>query len=77
MVRSINFFFGSPIVPMLKIEQVSLEGFKCFTDRTPVTLDPTVNVFCGANGSGKSTVLEGTRYAQITYLNLSHRICAG
>lgn len=38
---------------MLKVNRVCLTGFKCFKGTSEVSLEPNVNLFCGANGSGK------------------------
>jgi DNA replication and repair protein RecF len=41
----------------MRLEQLRMRGLRCFSD-TSVALDPTVNVFVGANGAGKTSVLE-------------------
>ena len=41
----------------MNIEQLRISGFRCF-DEVSVELDPAINVFVGANGAGKTTVLE-------------------
>jgi DNA replication and repair protein RecF len=41
----------------MRLEQLRVRGLRCLTD-TGVTLDPAINVFVGANGAGKTSVLE-------------------
>ncbi len=42
----------------MKIQKLTLEGFRGFKDKTEFELDPNVNVFVGVNGSGKTSVLD-------------------
>lgn len=41
----------------MKFEQLRMHGLRCFTD-VGLVLDPGINVFVGANGAGKTSVLE-------------------
>ncbi len=41
----------------VRLGQLRIRGMRCLTD-TSVTLDPAINVFVGANGAGKTSVLE-------------------
>ena len=41
----------------MKLEQLRMRGLRCFTD-VALALDPGINVFVGANGAGKTSVLE-------------------
>jgi len=42
----------------MKIQKLTLEGFRGFKDKTEFELHPNVNVFVGVNGSGKTSVLD-------------------
>lgn len=42
----------------MKINELSIEGFRGFKDKVEFKLDPQVNVFLGVNGAGKTTVLD-------------------
>tara|TARA_X000000368_G_scaffold319860_1_gene257084 strand:+ start:12758 stop:13834 length:1077 start_codon:yes stop_codon:yes gene_type:complete len=39
------------------LKNISLKNFRCF-DNLKITLSPRINFFCGANGSGKTSILE-------------------
>jgi DNA replication and repair protein RecF len=41
----------------MRIEQLRMRGLRCLSD-VGIELDPAVNVFVGANGAGKTSVLE-------------------
>jgi len=41
----------------VNIEQLRISGLRCFSE-VSVALDPAINVFVGANGAGKTSVLE-------------------
>ncbi|OOG62483.1 DNA replication/repair protein RecF [Rhodanobacter sp. B04] len=41
----------------MRFEQLRIRGLRCLSD-VSVALDPTINVFMGANGAGKTSVLE-------------------
>jgi len=41
----------------MRLEQLRIHGLRCLTD-VGVALDPAINVFVGANGAGKTSVLE-------------------
>ena len=41
----------------MRLEQLRMRGLRCLTD-VNVALDPAINVFVGANGAGKTSVLE-------------------
>ncbi|OOG49867.1 DNA replication/repair protein RecF [Rhodanobacter sp. C01] len=41
----------------MRFEQLRIRGLRCLADVSPV-LDPAINVFVGANGAGKTSVLE-------------------
>ncbi len=41
----------------MRLEQLRICGLRCLTD-VSVALDPAINVFVGANGAGKTSVLE-------------------
>lgn len=41
----------------MRIEQLRIRGLRCLSDAA-IELDPAVNVFVGANGAGKTSVLE-------------------
>ncbi len=41
----------------MRIEQLRMRGLRCLSD-VAIELDPAVNVFVGANGAGKTSVLE-------------------
>jgi len=42
----------------MKIQKLTLEGFRGFRKKTEFELHPNVNVFVGVNGSGKTSVLD-------------------
>jgi len=42
----------------MRFDRLHLQGLRCLTD-VGIELDPGVNVFTGANGAGKTSVLEG------------------
>jgi len=41
----------------MRLDQLRIHGLRCLTD-VSVALDPAINVFVGANGAGKTSVLE-------------------
>lgn len=41
----------------MRLEQLRISGLRCLTD-VSLTLDPSINVFVGSNGAGKTSVLE-------------------
>ncbi|HEY8683324.1 MAG TPA: DNA replication/repair protein RecF [Rhodanobacter sp.] len=41
----------------MRLEQLRIHGLRCLTDPS-IALDPTINVFVGANGAGKTSILE-------------------
>ncbi|HEV2680458.1 MAG TPA: DNA replication/repair protein RecF [Rhodanobacter sp.] len=41
----------------MRLEQLRMRGLRCLTD-IGIALDPGINVFVGANGAGKTSVLE-------------------
>ncbi|MBQ4855179.1 DNA replication/repair protein RecF [Rhodanobacter sp. B2A1Ga4] len=41
----------------MRLEQLRVRGLRCLTD-VSVALDPAINVFVGANGAGKTSMLE-------------------
>jgi DNA replication and repair protein RecF len=41
----------------MRLEQLRMRGLRCLTD-VGIALDPAINVFVGANGAGKTSVLE-------------------
>jgi len=41
----------------MRLEQMRIRGLRCLTD-IGIALDPAINVFVGANGAGKTSVLE-------------------
>jgi DNA replication and repair protein RecF len=41
----------------VRIERLRIQGLRCLTE-IEVALDPSINVFVGANGAGKTSVLE-------------------
>jgi DNA replication and repair protein RecF len=41
----------------VRLEQLRIRGLRCLTD-VEIELDPGINVFVGANGAGKTSVLE-------------------
>ncbi|MGH8160381.1 MAG: DNA replication/repair protein RecF [Rhodanobacter sp.] len=41
----------------MRFEQLRIRGLRCLTD-VSIALDPGINVFVGANGAGKTSVLE-------------------
>ena len=43
---------------MTRIKKLVIEGFKSFAKRTEILLDSNFNVILGANGSGKSNVVD-------------------
>jgi chromosome segregation protein len=47
----------------VRIERLTLAGFKSFGDRTTVEFAPGVTAIVGPNGSGKSNVLDALRWA--------------
>lgn len=46
----------------MRINQLILNGFKSFPDKTVISFDPTVNAVIGPNGCGKTNVLDGLRW---------------
>jgi len=75
----------------MKIQKLTLEGFRGFKDKTEFELHPNVNVFVGVNGSGKTSVLDAMgmlanapKYTKIadlsigcSYLNITSIILIG
>lgn len=47
----------------MRIERLTIAGFKSFGDRTTVEFAPGVTAIVGPNGSGKSNVLDALRWA--------------
>lgn len=47
----------------MRIERLTLAGFKSFGDRTTIEFAPGVTAIVGPNGSGKSNVLDALRWA--------------
>ncbi len=43
---------------LMKIQKLTLEGFRGFKEKVEFELHPNVNVFVGVNGSGKTSVLD-------------------
>ncbi len=43
---------------MVRIEKLSMQGFKSFANKTAMPFPSGFNVICGANGSGKSNVVD-------------------
>ncbi len=41
----------------MRLEQLRIRGLRCLTD-IDIALDPAINIFTGANGAGKTSVLE-------------------
>ena len=41
----------------MRFEQLRISGLRCLSDAN-IALDPGINVFVGANGAGKTSVLE-------------------
>ncbi|MFC5438309.1 DNA replication/repair protein RecF [Rhodanobacter umsongensis] len=41
----------------MRLEQLRMQGLRCITD-ADVELDPAINLFVGANGAGKTSILE-------------------
>jgi len=46
----------------MKIQKLTLEGFRGFREKTEFELHPNVNVFVGVNGSGKTSVLDAVGF---------------
>jgi len=57
----------------MKIQKLTLEGFRGFREKTEFELHPNVNVFVGVNGSGKTSVLDavGSLFNSEIWLNVS------
>lgn len=48
---------------LMYVEEVILEGFKTYMNRTVVSgFDPQFNAITGLNGSGKSNILDGIQF---------------
>ncbi len=47
----------------MRLRRVVLSGFKTFADRTEVRFEPGITAVVGANGSGKSNLVDGVRWA--------------
>ena len=43
---------------MVRIEKLSMQGFKSFANKTALPFPSGFNVICGANGSGKSNIVD-------------------
>src|SRR4030042_104276 len=43
---------------MIKIDKLSMQGFKSFPNKTALPFPSGFNVICGANGSGKSNIVD-------------------
>ncbi|HDI02680.1 MAG TPA: hypothetical protein ENF95_00930 [Candidatus Aenigmarchaeota archaeon] len=43
---------------MVRIERLSMQGFKSFANKTSLPFPSGFNVICGANGSGKSNIVD-------------------
>ncbi len=54
----------------MKIQKLTLEGFRGFKDKTEFDLHPNVNVFVGVNGSGKTSVLDAASMLLGEYVNI-------
>ncbi|GGJ29326.1 AAA family ATPase [Deinococcus roseus] len=50
----------------MRIESISLQGFKSFGEKTRIEFVPGINAVIGPNGSGKSNVIEAIRWATHT-----------
>ncbi|UCG95407.1 MAG: AAA family ATPase [archaeon] len=46
------------MILMVSIEKVSMQGFKSFPNKTALPFPSGFNVICGANGSGKSNIVD-------------------
>ena len=49
----------SRIIPMTKINKLVMQGFKSFAKRIELPFSKDFNMVLGANGSGKSNILDG------------------
>lgn len=45
------------MVSKMRLERLRIDGLRCLTD-VEIEMDPAINVFLGANGAGKTSVLE-------------------
>lgn len=53
--------------PIMKIHQITLENFRCFSKKT-IKLYPQFNVLIGDNGSGKTAILDALAIGAGTFL---------
>ncbi|MDI9408626.1 MAG: AAA family ATPase [Candidatus Pacebacteria bacterium] len=60
----------------MKLEEVQIENYRCFENLT-VKLHPRLNVIVGANGAGKSSLLEAICYAFAPIAITLHRELSG
>ncbi len=47
----------------MRLESVTLHGFKSFGERTTLKLLPGISAIVGPNGCGKSNISDGVRWA--------------
>ncbi len=47
---------------LMKVKELTIQGFKSFVDRTLIPLHPGITVVVGPNGCGKSNVLDALRW---------------
>jgi chromosome segregation protein len=47
----------------MRLEQITLHGFKSFAERTPIKVLPGITAIVGPNGCGKSNIAEAVRWA--------------
>src|SRR5918992_1948857 len=61
------FLFGVCARPVLqapmRLESISLHGFKSFAEKTTIKVFPGVTAIVGPNGAGKSNISEAVRWS--------------
>ena len=47
---------------MVRLDRITMQGFKSFVNKTMIPLPEGFNVICGPNGSGKSNIVDALMF---------------